>query len=166
MNYIRFTEYEYQERPNDETVFFGQSETNVFVHQLIEDRQAAGELLDIVNDMNETASAYADEEGYEITFTLPQRITIDGNDHIICQQSMELANGYHAVQQNLYFCDPSDGVFRIVQFGTAPLAPEVWDKQGEALEAFTSRLIHQMLAHMALPDGVFKPEMRRFVPVA
>lgn len=165
MHYIRFSEYSYQERPNEETVFFGQSETNVFVHQLIEDRHADGELLDVVNEMNETASSYADDEGYEIVFTLPQRITVDDNDYIVCQQSMSLENGYRAVQQNLYFYDADDGTFRVVQFGATPLAPDVWDMQGDALEAFTARTIRQMLAHMALPDGVFKPEIQRFSPV-
>lgn len=166
MHYIRFNEYSYQDRPNEETLFFGQSETNVFVHQLIEDKHADGELLDVVNEMNGTASAYADDEGYEIVFTLPQRITVDDTDYIVCQQSMTLESGYRAVQQNLYFYDSDDGVFRVIQFGTAPLAPDVWNVQGDALESFTARAIRQMLAHMALPDGVFKPEMQRFVPVA
>lgn len=164
MNYIRFTEYDYQERPNDETICFGKDANSIFIHQIIEDTEMDAPLPDAVNMTNETTNTYAAESGFDISFTLPQKIIVDGNEHVICQQLMTLPNGYQAVQQNLYFYDPEDSVFRIVQFGTAPLAPEIWDKQGEALETYTDKVIHQILSNMALPEGVFRPSISKFVP--
>lgn len=166
MNYIRFTEYDYQDRPNDETICFGKDKNSIFIHQIIEDTEMDEPLFEAVNLTNETTSSYAKEADFDISFTLPQKITVDGNEYMLCQQSMELANGHHAVQQNLYFYDPNDNVFRIVQFGCAPLAPEVWDKQGEALEVYTDKVIHQILANMALPESVFRPSISKFVPVS
>lgn len=166
MNYIRFTDYDYQERPNDETVCFGRDANSIFIHQIIEDTEMDEPLFEAVNLTNETTSAYAGGSGFDLSLSLPQKITVDGNEYIICQQLMTLQNGYQAVQQNLYFYDPDDHVFRIIQFGTAPLAPEVWDKQGEALTEYTSRTIRQILSNMTLPAGVFRPSISKFVPVA
>lgn len=166
MNYIRFTEYDYQDRPSEETVCFGTDNNSVFIHQIVEDTEMDSPLFEAVSETNETTAEYAEEAGFDITFSLPQKICVDGNDYLICQQDMELADGACAVQQNLYFYDPNDNVFRIVQFGTAPMPPEIWNKQGEALAEYTNRVIHQILSNMALPESVFRPAITKFVPVS
>lgn len=166
MQYIKLGGFDYQDNPNDQTICFGQDENSVFIHQIIEDIEMEGLLKDAVEATNEATREYAEEAGFEIEFGVPRSITIDANEYLIYPQSMLFPDGRRAVQQNIYFFDPQDSVFRIVQFGTVPLSPELWSVQGDALTHYLASAAVQLLNNMALPEDMPKAPVRRFVPVS
>ena len=166
INYIKLGGYDYEDNPNEQTICFGRDNASVFIHQIIENTDMpAISLSEAVETTNEATAEYADESGLNIVFSDPQVITVDSNEYAICQQDMSFADGRCAVQQNIYFFDPDDDIFRMMQFGTVPLSPELWEVQGSALQAYTHRAIRQILNNIAIPTSAPHIPIQRFVPV-
>lgn len=165
VNYIKLGGYEYEDNPNEQTICFGQAHDSVFIHQIIENTDMPMiDLEEAVKTTNEATLEYADDKGFDIAISEPVEIMVDLNPYMICEQDMSFDDGRHAVQQNIYFFDPDDHVLRMVQFGTVPLAAELWDIQGEALQAYTSQAIRQILNNMATPPDAPHVPVKRFVP--
>lgn len=166
VNYIKLGGYDYEDNPNEQTICFGKAPNSVFIHQIIENTDMPDvPLQEAVEVTNEATTEYARAGKFNIVVSDPQEISVDGNMYAICQQDMSFDDGRNAVQQNIYFFDPDDHVFRMIQFGTVPLSKELWDKQGNALQDYTRRAIRQMLNNIATPANAPHIPIRRFVPV-
>lgn len=167
LNYIKLSGYEYEDNPNEQTICFGQAHDSVFIHQIIEDiNMPYIDLAQAVGTTNEATLEYAQDRGFDVEVSEPSEIYVNGNRYMICQQDMTFDDGRHGVQQNIYFFDPDDQVFRMIQFGTVPLSDDLWEIQGSALQDYTSRAIRAMLNNVAVPVGAPHVPIKRFVPVA
>lgn len=168
MRYVQISSYNYQDHPNEQMIFFGRdSETGLFVHQLVEDKtmDATIPLADAVKTTNDETMAYAQDNGFNIVFGDVHFQRISDIEYAMARQDMEFEDGRHAVQENLYFFDPNDHVFRMMQFGIVPVDAETWTKQSEALAAFIHSTLLRIRSNMSLPENMVQFPLEKFRPV-
>ena len=155
MRYIKINNYTYADRPNDETVYFGQDQYGRFIHQLIEDREMPPytPLEEAVEATNTATHDFAEDYDFSVTFKDGiDHIMIDSVDFAICQQEMDFDDGRWAVQINAYFFDPADKVFRMTQFGTMPMSAEETAAHRDDYVDYVNRCMKRLLADMSIPS--------------
>lgn len=165
MRYLKLASYKYQDHPNEQALCIGFDESGLFVHQIIEDTSVdfSTPLYDSVLETNQETIEFAKQNGFEITYGLPQVVHISGTDVIYCRQDMSFDDGRHAVQMNAYFYDPDDHVYRMVQFGTVSVQQTDWEDAGDELVEYCEKTIKQLINKMFLPETIATPLIKRFV---
>lgn len=166
MRTIKINTYDYETTNNNDgrSIFMGIGEKN-FLHQMIADENRNVRncsLEDAISEANDEAKDYASSNKITVEFTSPEYISISGTRIGICDQKMTMSNGMKGTQENAYFFDPDNGVFKMMQFGMIPVNESFDDEQYDLMATYSKMMTKRLLARMFIENSISVPNFESF----